>query len=70
MTTDPALIAAFGSTAVAAVALASAAALKGWRGWLELKRMELTGGGGGVAPDLRDLRARVRRLEAIADGGE
>ena len=54
---------------------ASLVALKGWQGWLELKRLELTQGcvdralppaGGRI--EIADLRERVRKLEAIAAG--
>lgn len=51
------------------------AALRGWQGWLELKRLELGRAGLPPAPpsaggriELADLRERVRKLEAIAAG--
>ena len=54
---------------------ASVAALKGWQGWLELKRFELTHAAGdrtlppaGNRIEVADLRERVRKLEAIAAG--
>ena len=54
------------------LALVSAAALRGWQGWLELRRLELDGGRRAPAParrpELTELRDRVRRLEAIANG--
>ena len=60
---------------LAALATASWAALKGWHGWLELKRFELTQAGADrILPpasgriELADLRERVRKLEAIAAG--
>ena len=59
----------------AALAIASWAALKGWQGWLELKRFELTHGNADKALppatgriEIADLRERVRKLEAIAAG--
>jgi hypothetical protein len=59
----------------AGLAGASWAALKGWQGWLELKRFELTHASGdrmlppaGNRIELADLRERVRKLEAIAAG--
>jgi hypothetical protein len=65
--------------AVAALALAGlaiflAAALRGWQGWLELKRLELTGAGrteGRSSPmaeriELADLKERIRKLESLA----
>ncbi|HYJ84236.1 MAG TPA: hypothetical protein VEW26_15495 [Allosphingosinicella sp.] len=72
--TDPASLAALSASGLLAIGLASAALLKAWHGWLELRREELgrRGGGGrrGARPEVAELRARVRRLEAIANGGE
>ena len=72
--TDPASLIALTGSGLLAVGLASVAALRGWAGWLELRRIELAGRRCGVprrgAAELADLRARVRRLEAIANGGE
>ena len=63
------------AAAVVALAMLSLAALKGWDGWLELRRMELSQGRRGEPPspaaarlELADLRERVKRLEAIANG--
>ncbi len=49
------------------------AGLKGWQGWLELKRFELAGHRQGEARspaldriELADLKERVRQLESIA----
>ncbi|GAA4026399.1 hypothetical protein GCM10022281_01220 [Sphingomonas rosea] len=52
--------------------------LKGWNGWLEVRKMELASGlprhdtavagGGPDLIELADLKARVRKLEAIASG--
>lgn len=69
---DPALLVALSASGLLAVVLTSAAGLRGWSEWLELRRLELGGGRGGKAPrmEIADLRARIRRLEAIADGGE
>lgn len=73
---DPASVAALTGSGLLAVGLASAALLKAWFGWLELRRSEIARRGGGARrssggrPELADLRARVRRLEAIASGGE
>lgn len=64
------ILAGFG---FAAMAMAVFAALKGWQGWLELKRMELAGharhDGRGEAMErieIADLKERIRKLEAIA----
>ena len=72
--TDPASLAALSVAGLVAIGLASAALLRAWHGWLELRRMELDVRGGlgrpGTRPEVAELRARVRRLEAIANGGE
>jgi len=65
--TDPAALVALCSAGTGAVALLSAAGLKAWRSWLELRRAALGAAG---PPDVGELRARVRRLEAIAAGIE
>ena len=72
---DPASLAALTGSGLLAVGLASGALLKAWFGWLELRRIELAMRGGGARrtsgppAELAELRARVRRLEAIANGG-
>lgn len=72
--TDPASLAALTGSLLLAVGLSSAALLKAWFGWLELRRIELAARGGSKAaqarPEIAELRARVRRLEAIASGNE
>lgn len=64
-----------GASILVALGFASLAALKGWQGWLELKRFELTHGSADKALppatgriEIADLRERVRKLEAIAAG--
>ncbi len=62
-------------TGLAAFLIAVAALLRGWSGWLQLKREQM---GVGAAPrpspspaqriELAALKERVRRLEAIANG--
>jgi hypothetical protein len=74
---DPFII-VLSSASLFAVAIAAAALLKGWQGWLEVKRLEIAGSGSrrsgrGASPgriELVDLKERVRRLEAIANGTE
>jgi hypothetical protein len=72
--TDPTAIALLGASLIAALTVAAVALLKGWRGWLELKRLELTAReNAGLAPtggriEIADLKERVRKLEAIAAG--
>ncbi|HEY5723571.1 MAG TPA: hypothetical protein VIT45_14760 [Allosphingosinicella sp.] len=68
------LILAFAT--VLGLASTSLAALKGWRGWLNLKQLELAraqypdhsppSAAGRI--ELADLKERVRKLEAIANG--
>ena len=62
------------AAATAALAIAAAAGLRGWQEWLELRRIELSSGarskGRNMTPELSELRARVRRLEAIANGSD
>jgi len=75
---DPTTMLAIASVGVAGLGVSSAAALKGWNGWLALKRLQLAGRRGGAAPppsatariELADLKERVRKLEAIANGVE
>ena len=74
---DPETLVAILAAAVVALAMLSLAALKGWDGWLQLRRMELSQSQGTRAPtpaqariELADLRERVKRLEAIANGIE
>jgi Tfp pilus assembly PilM family ATPase len=69
-TTTALMLAGFG---LAALGIAVFAALRGWQGWLDLKRMELAGQsrqeGRGPAMErieVADLKERVRKLEAIA----
>jgi hypothetical protein len=64
---------AMASFGLAGLGLAVFAALRGWQGWLDLKRMELAGhrGQDGRAPameriEMADLKERIRKLEAIA----
>ncbi|MGZ8286052.1 MAG: hypothetical protein ACXW27_03740 [Allosphingosinicella sp.] len=73
--TDPASLAALTGSGLLAIGLASMALLKAWHGWLELRRIALDSRGGdprrsGGRKEVAELRERVRRLEAIASGGE
>jgi hypothetical protein len=75
MMTDPAMVMMASSAALAGLAMASAATLRAWSGWLELKRLELDGNRRSRSPaggrvELTDLKERVRKLEAIASGIE
>ncbi|MEE4349760.1 MAG: hypothetical protein V2J26_05980 [Pacificimonas sp.] len=78
--TGPAII--FAASALAGIVAVGVIAAWCFRGWLDLKRTELTGRGSldGGAPrtpptamnriEVADLKERVRRLEAIASGVE
>jgi hypothetical protein len=66
------ILASFG---LAGAGMAVYAFLRGWQGWLDLKRMELAGhsrqseGARGPAMErieIADLKERIRKLEAIA----
>ena len=72
---EPLSLGVLSASILVGLALASWAALKGWQGWLELKRFELAHEAGdrtlppaGNRIELADLRERVRKLEAIAAG--
>ena len=60
------------SATLISLGIVSAAALRGWNGWLDVKRMQSADGRSGraaaVPTEIRDLRERVRKLEAIASG--
>ena len=72
---EPLSMAVMAASVLAGLGAASWAALKGWQGWLELRRFELTHGCADKALppatgriEIADLRERVRKLEAIAAG--
>ena len=66
------------ATAIAITAMLCAAASRAWRGWLELKRLELArrpeeaapDQGVGVRIELAAVRERLKKLEEIASGVE
>ena len=72
---DPVSIGLISATVLVTIGTAAFAGLKGWNGWLELKRVEITHSlaDGHLPPagnriELADLKERVRKLEAIAAG--
>lgn len=70
---DPATFVALATASTAAVAITVGAGLRGWQEWLDLRRAQIGEGRAHRrpgAPELTELRARVRRLEAIASGSE
>ena len=75
---DPGTLTALLAGGVIALAMVSLAALRGFDGWLDLRRMEIRQSQRGAEPaspaaarlELADLKDRIRRLEAIANGIE
>jgi hypothetical protein len=71
---DSATIVALAGIAAAGLALFSAATLRAWTQWLQLRRKALSLGlpasraSPAAAGELETLRRRVRRLEGIASG--
>ncbi|MEC3950951.1 hypothetical protein [Sphingobium sp. HWE2-09] len=74
---DPYLYLTLAASALAALAILTTAGLRGWNGWLELKRAELsryTQSDDAPPPtaaariEVADLKERIRKLEAIAAG--
>ena len=74
--TDPLSIAIVGTSVLASLGVLTLAGLKGLNTWAELKRLELSRIGGvepgrpavGGRIEIADLRERIRKLEAIAEG--
>jgi hypothetical protein len=75
--TEPMTVMAMAGFGLAGLGISLLAALKGWQGWLELKRLELTAaadargaerphGGAGDMIEVADLKERIRKLESIA----
>lgn len=79
MMTDLSLIALTGALVLAGLMVAGMFATRAWFGWLEVRKLELASGRPqadepvAAAPgtdriELADLKARIRKLEAIASG--
>ena len=82
MMLEPTLVIAL--TCIVGISVVAFALLRAWQGWLELKRQELERGtirasapeiegGAGVGAariELADMKERIKKLEAIASGGE
>ena len=74
----PAMI--FAATALGITAMLCSALTRAWKGWLELKRLEIAASGArrgedaadgvGVRIELAGVRERLKKLEAIASGVE
>lgn len=72
---EPTVYLHMGMVCLAGIGVVTAGALKGWKDWLELKRLELQGraepqasGNTGSRIEIADLKERIRKLEAIAAG--
>ncbi|EQB30983.1 hypothetical protein [Sphingobium ummariense] len=72
---DPYLYITMAAAGLVGLSIVAAAALRGWNGWLELKRAELTRRSDDATPpstatriEVADLKERIRKLEAIAAG--
>ena len=71
--TEPMTMIAVAGIGLIGFTIALVAGLRGWQGWLELKRLELTGAQAGQARspameriEMADLKERIRKLESIA----
>jgi hypothetical protein len=72
--TEPTTMMAMAGFGLAALSIMIFAALRGWQGWLDLKRLEIEGGQvrpashGGMAEriEVADLKERIRKLESLA----
>ena len=70
---EPLTWVALASFGLVALSIALLAGLKGWQGWLDLKRMEVAGNHQSEARspaferiEMADLKERIRKLESIA----
>lgn len=69
---EPATTIILASFGLIGLAIAALAMLKGWQGWLDVRRLELAGahrqprGEAAELIEMADLRERVRKLESIA----
>jgi len=76
--TEPTFWLTIAAAGLVGLVIVTQAALKGWRGWLDLRKLELDSRRDGQAQaaspssasriELADLKERVRKLEAIAAG--
>jgi hypothetical protein len=68
---DPITLMTIAASGLTGLGIAVFAGLRGWQGWLELKRLELAGHRPERSPameriELADLKERIRKLESIA----
>jgi hypothetical protein len=71
--TDAMTMVTLASFGLAGLGIATFAGLKGWQGWLDVRRLELAGNArheprspAGEMIEVADLKERVRKLESIA----
>ena len=72
---DAASLVTIASAGIVGFGIVSTAMLRGWTGWLEVKRLQIDGGRrhapsspSVVGSEITALKERVRKLEAIASG--
>ena len=72
---DAASLVAIASAGIVGFGIVSTAMLRGWRGWLDVKRLEIearqprrSSSRAADGSEIAGLEERVRRLEAIATG--
>jgi hypothetical protein len=74
---EPTVYLQVGILGLAGIGMVTAGALRGWKGWLELKRLEFQVRNAETAfpapnttsrIEIADLKERIRKLEAIAAG--
>jgi len=72
---DPSIWLTIAGASLVGLAIITRATLAGWKGWLDLRRLEIEGHRAAALPptsgsriELADLKERVRKLEAIAAG--
>ena len=75
--TDPDFYITMAAAGLVGLGMTTAAALAGWRGWLQLKNREydrahdlpfMSPANAGARIEMADLKERIRKLEAIAAG--
>ena len=70
---DPMTLTILAAASLAGLSIALFAGLRGWQGWLEVRRLELSGTArreprspAGEMIEVADLKERVRKLESLA----
>ena len=69
---EPMTLIALSGSGLAGLGIVAFASLKGWQGWLEVKRLEIAGhrqeprSPAMERIEMADLKERIRKLEAIA----